>query len=361
MKIGLFCREKAGYFVDILCKIASMLHWNGGHVAKENFALDVIVENISDDYYEQILETKKEFSEIDLDLSFNYNSDIEKHGWKTPGQEKPHSWCGEWNAIGCNDHKTHEVLGYGKKTYAQQYRRSCFRASCKTCLLRWATRQSLAAAQRTQIYEKHRGGKLKHLKISLPVNYDYSNIKKVRGDAIKILKEKGVQGGAMIFIPFQLNAKTRVWDELPCFFVAYYGETIESCFVNGWDVSKIFTTKSNESVFFTALRMSGVKKGQHSFVWFGSLSYSKLKLKKPTKKAATCPACNAKLFDLVRLRYNYPNTTSKTGFDPDDAWKTGFFEPNEWKLANPENRLLHSLMSKFRISRKMVANAILAK
>ena len=334
-------------------KITKLFSKNKNYkVSQNNFSSDVIVENISDDYYQQFLETKEEFADIDFDISYTYNSDIEKNGWRTPGQENPHWWCGMWRADGCDDVKTHERLGYGKKTYVHQYKRSCFRAGCKKCMHRWATRQSLVAAQRTQIYEKHRrGGKLQYLTIALPLNYDYSDIKKVRGDAIQILKDKGVSGGSIVFCPFELDPKTRMWIDRPLFVVAYYGKTIESGFVDGWDISKIISTKSTEAIFYTILRMSGVKKGTKSFVWFGSLSYSKLKLKKPAKKVHVCPACNAKLFELARQRYN---------FKP-DSWKSGFYDPDEWRLYYPGNRLVYSLLSKFHTSRKLIHDMIIVK
>jgi hypothetical protein len=305
---------------------------------------DVIVENISDDYYEKILETKQDFDDIDMNLMLSFDSDIESNGWKLPGRENSHWWCGTWRANGCPNSKTHEKLGHGNKSYVQQFKKACFRSCCKKCHGRWATRQALAASQRIEIYRKHRGGKLQFLKLSLPIDYDYSDIKKARSHAIAVLKQKGVSGGSLIFCPFQLDHHTRTWKELPCFFVAYFGQSVKSSFEKGWNLSLIAATKSVESIFYSVLQMSGIKKGHSSFVWFGSMSYSKLKLKKPRKSAACCPACNAKLVSLIRQRNN---------FEP-DAWKWGYFDPEEWALADPPTPLISSILSKFHTSRKLL-------
>jgi hypothetical protein len=307
------------------------------------FRKDVIVENISNNYYKQTLDTKEEFDDIDTRLQLTYNSNIESKGWRTPGQEKAHSWCGSWKAHGCPNAKTHQILGYGHTKYVRQYKKSCFRGSCEKCMTRWATRQALAAAERVQIYKNHKGGELKHLKISLPINYDFSDIKKTRKDIIKILKEKGAEGGSIIFCPFELDGQNNTWVEMPYFFVSYYGKVIDENFIKGWSITNKISTKSHEVIFYVVLRMSGMKKGKDSLIWFGALSYSKLKLVKPVRKPNTCPLCDAKLYPLIQLQPN---------FKP-DSWKWGFYDSDYWKLAEPEKRYLELILTTLRIPYKM--------
>ena len=308
-----------------------------------HFKKDVIVENISNDYYEKIIDTKEEFEDIDTMLHLTYNTDIESKGWTLPGQEEAHEWCGEWSAKGCPNAKIHQILGHGHTKYVQQWKKSCFRASCEKCMTRWATRQAIVTAERMQIFEKHKGGELKHLKISLPLEYDFSDIKKTRKEIIKILKEKGALGGSVIFCPFELDNQNKTWVEMPYFFVSYYGKTIEGDFINGWSISNKISSKSPEVIFYAVLRMSGMTKGKDSLTWFGLLSYSKLKLVKPARKAPTCPLCNAKLQELIQVKAN---------FEP-DSWKWGCYDSDYWKLADPEKRYLELIMTTLRIPFKI--------
>lgn len=83
-------------------------------------------------------------------------------------------------------------------------------------------------------------------------------------------------------------------------------------------------------------------------MWFGSLSYSKLKLKKPAKTAMSCPACHSKLHDLIRIQNNF-----EAG-----SWKWGFYDPNEWRLVNIEKKFLRQILSKMHISNILLKKII---
>jgi len=55
---------------------------------------------------------------------------------------------------------------------------------------------------------------------------------------------------------------------------------------------------STFATIYYQLSHAGIKKHNHTLVWFGSLSYSKLKVEKEDIERNICPYCNAKLKEV---------------------------------------------------------------
>jgi len=67
---------------------------------------------------------------------------------------------------------------------------------------------------------------------------------------------------------------------------------------NGWVVKNKGFRDSTFSTFYYQLSHAGIKKHNHALVWFGDLSYSKLKVENEDVDNNICPYCHAKLREV---------------------------------------------------------------
>jgi len=254
----------------------------------------------------------------------NWNS-VSFEGWKLPATLDPHYWCGLWNTEGCLNTKEHERLGKGKRVYIKQYQRSCYRASCKTCYLRWIARQANNATRRIEQYTKNHGGKPIHLILSIPPSQHHLPVKLLRERMSQILKIAEFEGGAVIFHPFRLNKKTSQWYTWPHFHLLGFGshqKIVQAFGKYGWYIKEAGERESVFQTFCYILSHCGVRKGCHILTWFGDLSYSKLPVEKEPK-ITCCPVCGAK---FVKVYYDgiHPVAPPDKHFeglvDSDDKW-----------------------------------------
>jgi len=221
---------------------------------------------------------------------------IEKYGWHLPATKEAHDWCGKWSTMGCLDIKAHKNTEAHDKGFVKTFQRSCYRADCETCYKKWMARESNKSTRRIEKYEKLSGKKAKHIIISVPKWLYYKPKKELAKESYKILKDIGCIGGTTIFHPFR--KKDRTWFYSPHFHVIGFGwieKTTENYYKNGWVVKNKGFRESTFATIYYQLSHAGIKKHNHTLVWFGDLSYSKLKVEKEEFERNICPYCHAKL------------------------------------------------------------------
>jgi len=225
---------------------------------------------------------------------------IEQDGWHLPATKEAHDWCGQWSTMGCLNVKAHENTEAHGKAFVKTFQRSCYRAVCEVCYKKWMARESNKSTRRIEKYEKLSGKTAKHIIISVPSWLYYKPKKELAKESYKILKDVGCIGGTIIFHPFRKKDST--WFYSPHFHVIGFGwieKTTENYFKNGWVVKNKGFRDSTFATVYYQLSHAGIKKHNHTLVWFGGLSYSKLKVEKEEIEANICPYCKAKLRQVV--------------------------------------------------------------
>ena len=225
----------------------------------------------------------------------------EYSGWHLPATKEPHEWCGQWATRGCLNVLAHKGTECEGKGYVKTFQRSCYRADCEICYKKWMARESNKATRRIKKYEKLSAKHPKHIIISPPSWLHYKPKKEVAKLAYRILKDIGCVGGTIIFHPFRYRRDNREWYYSPHFHVIGFGwieNTTENYRKNGWVVKNKGFRDSSFATFYYQLSHAGIKKHNHALVWFGNLSYSKLKIEKEDTEYDICPYCNAKLREV---------------------------------------------------------------
>lgn len=256
---------------------------------------------------------------------------VEYEGWKLPATAEPHYWCGEWQRRGCLNAENHRKLGFGNNIFVRQYRRSCYRPTCKVCYHQWIIRQSNRATRRIEKYAKMFGREPFHLMLSVPLADYSSSYNELKKKLNCIIKDLGVYGSAVVFHPFRLrrpNRKQHYYSphfHLVCFGeisgrVSYIGKKY------GWYVKYLKTRDSVFKTFCYLLSHSGIKKGYRSMTWIGSLSYGKLKLEKEPD-LNICPCCRVKLVEIYRDVFD--------PVIPPGKYYEGFVDPGGWYEVKP--------------------------
>ncbi len=223
---------------------------------------------------------------------------IEQDDWHLPATKEAHDWCGQWSTMGCLNVKAHENTEAHGKAFVKTFQRSCYRAVCEVCYKKWMARESNKSTRRIEKYEKKSGKHAKHIIVSVP-KWEYGKSKKeLAKECYKILKQVGCIGGTTIFHPFRYNKDFREWCYSPHFHVIGFGWiecVVENYQRNGWIVKNKGVRDSTFATIYYQLSHAGIKKNNHTLVWFGDLSYSKLKVEKEDSEKNVCPYCHAKL------------------------------------------------------------------
>lgn len=258
--------------------------------------------------------------------------EISHDGWKLPATKQKKEDCGKWSFKGCLNVEAHKHSEYKGKIFVKTFQKSCFRASCALCVKKWAGRESNKATRRIEKYSSLSKKLAKHIIVSVPHWHYHLSYKELKKIVYHISKEVGVLGGAMIFHPFRFDKTQRIWFYSPHFHIIGFGwieGTKELYNKQRWIVKN---KGVRESIFGTVhylLSHCGVKEGSHSLVWFGDLSYSKLKMEKEPE-TNVCPVCNAKL----RPIYYY----GLLGAPPPECECEIFVDPEGWHLLENKPR-----------------------
>jgi len=223
---------------------------------------------------------------------------VEQDGWHLPATKEAHDWCGQWSIMGCLNVKAHKNTEAHGKGFVKTFQRSCYRADCETCFKKWMARESNKSTRRIEKYEKKSGEHAKHIIVSPPKWLHYKSKKELAKECYKILKQVGCIGGTTIFHPFRYKKEIRQLYYSPHFHVIGFGWiecVVENYQKNGWIVKNKGFRDSTFATIYYQLSHAGIKKHNHTLVWFGDLSYSKLKVEKEEIERNICPYCHAKL------------------------------------------------------------------
>jgi hypothetical protein len=222
--------------------------------------------------------------------------------------------------------------------YVRSVYHSCDKPTCPKCFkYGWAVRQATRMEKRLK-EASTRFGLVEHIVVSVPQKEYAFSLEALRKRAVKILANRGIIGGSMIFHAFRYRnervaRKTGLpigWYWNPHFHVLGFvgGEGYGKCrrckgadcyACNGfegvtrsenkkdeWIVKVLDKRKSVGGTAWYQLNHASIRcsdsKNSHAATWFGVCSYRKLKLinGKDVGIKHECPICGG---DLVRVRY----------------------------------------------------------
>jgi hypothetical protein len=241
-------------------------------------------------------------------------------------------WCGKFSSYrGCVRVDMHNGVtlldgtNYSGKAYVEIRSHSCHKPSCPVCYLSWASRAAHKIEGRLAEAKK-RFGNAEHIVVSLPI-WDYGLCyEALRSKVARILKDRGVIGGCLIFHGFRYN-HVRLWYWSPHFHVVgvikggygcrncdhergdcrscngFNGREVRGFEKDGYIVKVLGKRKTIFGTAWYQLNHSTIRtnvKRPHAFTWFGVCSYRKLKVK-VEKKKSLCPICSEELVKLHHL------------------------------------------------------------
>jgi len=276
---------------------------------------------------------------------------MEYDGWHLPATQEKREDCGKWLTKGCLNVPAHEKTDYPGKVFIKTFQKSCYRADCEICYKKWMARESNKATRRIEKYEEKSGKRAKHIIISVPSWLYYTPKKELSKQAYRILKAVGCIGGTLIFHPFRYRKEVKQWYYSPHFHCIGFGwiSHVEEIYnKNGWIVKNKGFRDSTFATFYYQLSHAGIKKHNHSLVWFGSLSYSKLKVEKEPNPDV-CPLCSAKL----RPVFHYGLFGS---VPPPQTEIELYVEPEGWHIIESKpiiSQLTKDEREKYRIAKEL--------
>jgi hypothetical protein len=271
---------------------------------------------------------KSKFNEMLDFISITNGMTITNDGWTLPATKPKGVECGKWAHKGCLNLEGHKNSEWKGKVFVKTYQKSCFKPSCELCVKKWAGREANRATRRIEEYAKISGSKPKHIVVSVPAwkyDLDYKSMKK---EVHKALKEVGCHDYSLVYHPFRKNIQERFWYFSPHFHVIGFGwiaGTKELFDKQGWVVKNLGIRQGSEifQTYFYLLSHCGIKPKNHTIIWFGKVSYSKLKVDEDPEISA-CPVCKAKL----RLIYY----SGSLWAPPPETEMELFCNPDGWHL-----------------------------
>jgi hypothetical protein len=215
--------------------------------------------------------------------------------------------------------------------------------TCKICYKFSLSRETARATERLERAQKKlkKDGKaLKHFILSPPHWLHRLPLDKLRKEAYKIVesvtsvrrmelvrgKPKPVKrknrnvGGMMLLHAYRKNHDTKMWYFSPHFHAVGFGwieDTKEEFNQSGWIVKNKGRRDSVSKTVYYLLShctiVRGKRKSKHAVTWYGSASYSKLKIEKKEDETKKCPHCHQDLVDLQPLEPYKPPDDMEPG------------------------------------------------
>jgi hypothetical protein len=252
--------------------------------------------------------------------------------------------CGKFKRFdGCLNVDLHNAVrwffpGLPKDSvYVRSVYHSCDKPTCSKCFkYGWAVREATRMEKRLNEASK-RFGLVEHIVVSVPKNEYGLSLEALRKRAVKIMKNRGIIGGSLIFHAFRYRnrhvsresglpigwywnphfhclgfvggegfGKCRSCKGANCYACnGFEGVTRREHEKDGWIVRVLEKRKTVGGTAWYQLNHSSIKRGikkSHAATWFGVCSYRKLKLinGKDVGIKHKCPICGG---DLVRVRY----------------------------------------------------------
>ena len=241
-------------------------------------------------------------------------------------------FCGKFLSYkGCLRADLHNIItldgkNFKGKIFTRKVHHFCHKPSCPVCFKSgWAIRQAGNIENRLAEASK-RFGLVEHIVCSVPVR-DYGlSYKNLRKKVVKILAERGIVGGVLIFHGFRYNLQKH-WYWSPHFHVlgfvlggysrcrhckrkwnclagcgGFDDRSYQNFLKDGYYVKVLGKRKTVFGTAWYQLNHASIdtsKRRFHVATWFGICSYRKLKIT-VEKRKALCPICQ---HDLVDIRY----------------------------------------------------------
>ena len=252
--------------------------------------------------------------------------------------------CGTFNKfMGCLNVEAHNSSRWFNpdlkkdSVFVKSVYHSCDKPTCPKCFkFGWAVRQASRMEKRLQ-KASVRYGLVEHIVASVPVELYGLSFEVLRARAVKILANRGIVGGSMIFHGFRYANRREAkqkgvpfgWRWSPHFHVlgfvggegygrcrtckgadcfacgGFEGVTMREHKKDNWIVKVLEKRKTVGGTCWYQLNHCSVRRGSkksHAATWFGVCSYRKLKLinGKDVGVKHTCSLCGS---ELVRVRY----------------------------------------------------------
>jgi len=227
-------------------------------------------------------------------------------GFSVVGSKPSHASCGVWQTFGCLRHK---------QAYVRQFKKSCFRPSCKVCYTSWAYRQSKRTLQKLNSMRKN--NTLKHSILILSKTWTIQSKKEL----IQKLKDSGVESACLIFTPFDESNNGK-------FFLKNTVHIFYTGIIKGSHYPQNDLDGTNKTLFQTlqvTFLNAGIKKGLHFISWIGKTQYCTLLNESSKSNGKNCPICNKKL----KLIY-YSGDKEPI---PPDEWYDGETDKENWEYC----------------------------
>lgn len=305
--------------------------------------------------------------------------------WFLPGKGSSRESCGEYFWKGCLNLDAHHSTEHSGKIYRKRCRRSCGRAQCPVCYQKWASLEGHRAVRRMAQF------KTNLREIHVIVSPGVSDIEKpfddLKDKMYSLVKRVGIIGGMAIIHPFRSICKVCQRDKERCncgdsgdfewfvsphFHLVCYGwvngSAVGSVFQNeGWIIKNLGVRDTVAGTITYQLSHAGVHMPDNSvncsvhgrdsdacrlanaypfpnppdcvisekeskkatIVWFGALSYNKLKVDKSIMhQKELCPICESELQEIVFTKYN-------ADFSDVPEHAEFFDEPDGWEYLAP--------------------------
>lgn len=265
--------------------------------------------------------------------------------FQLPSHGDAENTCGVWMYRGCLHFKDHihasldGVSGAGKDVI-QTFRASCGRIRCPVCYEKACFKQALKIENRMmQFHIQGRELKAIHVVVS-PSKRDVEvlEFKKLKRKAITTAKGCGVYGGSIIFHHLRAyredDNREKIddptsphgWYFSPHFHIIGFGwvsRVKENYEKSGWIVKNLGVRRSIRATAHYQLSHCAVHKKHHTVVWFGALSYNKLKVRPLKEKNDPCPLCSREMqrvcLENIGLEGNYLSIV-ESSFEDGQIW-----------------------------------------
>ena len=254
--------------------------------------------------------------------------EIEYDDWHLPGQKPQKTDCGQWSYMGCLNKERHP----NGEIFLKPFQKSCFRADCEKCCFKWLGRSASKSTKRMKLYEKQSKKIAKHIIISVPVWDYYKPKKEIAKKVYQVLKEVKADSGLIIFHPFRYYKDSDMWYYAPHFHVIGFGwveNVVETYHKYGYVIKNLGKRETLFGTIYYQLSHCGIKKHNHSLVYFGDCSYSKLIIEEEEQESKKCPFCKEYLQELEC------NTDYNLKPDPNIMETWYMAKSYQWFVKNP--------------------------
>lgn len=261
--------------------------------------------------------------------------------FRLPSNGEQKDDCGQWvHPLSCPNHAQQTITGEKHDRFVVMH--TCDRPDCPVCYTTWATKSSKRATDRLfesmKLYRKEgfNLGKLKHVVFSpnqaesKELIKTKSGYKKLKSNAIKLMKKVGLKGGVLIFHPFRqndpresnfsLSIPAYVWYLSPHFHVVGVGflqKSNEFYDETGWTYKQMEDRVTIQGTIKYTLTHCGISDNFYALTYFGVFSYNKVVIDEEiiTDEPIKCRACGELL-----LEYAFKDEIDKDNNQPIPDW-----------------------------------------